>query len=139
MKYIFSQPLLNCWTRICVAPFLNAQTIVNTYGIPRYKEANPALFAIVTFPFLFGMMYGDIGHGSLLFLFGCYLVYNAASRKGAAAESEMMGTIYNGRYLLAMMGACAVYVGFCYNDCMSLRYTAPRAHCNFINSSCIQQ
>lgn len=65
------------------------QTIVNTYGIPRYKEANPALFAIVTFPFLFGMMYGDVGHGSLLFLFGCYLVYNAASLKRAAAESEV--------------------------------------------------
>lgn len=37
------------------------QEIVNTYGMPRYREANPALFSAITFPFLFGVMYGDIG------------------------------------------------------------------------------
>ena len=34
------------------------QGIVNTYGVPRYGEVNPALFYIATFPFLFGVMYG---------------------------------------------------------------------------------
>ncbi len=29
------------------------QLIVNTYGVPKYKEVNPALFTIVTFPFLY--------------------------------------------------------------------------------------
>ena len=37
------------------------QEFVDTYGVPRYKEANPALFAAATFPFLYGVMYGDIG------------------------------------------------------------------------------
>ena len=41
---------------------------VNTYGIPRYREANPALFTAATFPFLFGVMYGDIGHGTCRYL-----------------------------------------------------------------------
>lgn len=49
------------------APF---QEIVNTYGTPRYREVNPGLFAIVMFPFLFGVMFGDIGHGGVLFLIG---------------------------------------------------------------------
>jgi len=44
------------------------QEFVNTYGIPRYREANPALFTAATFPFLFGVMYGDIGHGTCRYL-----------------------------------------------------------------------
>ena len=46
------------------------QEFVNTYGVPRYKEINPALFTAATFPFMFGVMYGDIGHGSILALVG---------------------------------------------------------------------
>lgn len=49
------------------------QEMVNTYGIPTYGEANPAVFATVSFPFLFGIMYGDIGHGSILLLAGILL------------------------------------------------------------------
>jgi V-type H+-transporting ATPase subunit a len=41
------------------------QGIVDTYGVPRYKEVNPGLFTLISFPFLFGVMYGDIGHGQL--------------------------------------------------------------------------
>ena len=47
--------------------------IVVTYGVPTYKEVNPTTFNMVTFPFLFGLMFGDIGHGTLLFLFASYL------------------------------------------------------------------
>jgi len=38
-------------------------------------EINPALYTIATFPFLFGVMFGDILHGGLLFLFGLYLIF----------------------------------------------------------------
>lgn len=46
---------------------------MNTYGIPTYKEVNPSVFACVTFPFLFGIMFGDMGHGLVLFLVGAFL------------------------------------------------------------------
>ncbi len=100
------------------------QAIVNTYGWPRYKEANPGLFTIFTFPFLFGIMYGDIGHGTLLTLFSLYLIWKEDEflRKAARKElGEMFGMAFGGRYLLVAMGVCAVYCGIMYNDCFSVR------------------
>lgn len=50
--------------------------ITETYGIPNYKEINPSIFSIITFPFLFGVMFGDIGHGAAILIFGIFLSMN---------------------------------------------------------------
>jgi V-type H+-transporting ATPase subunit a len=95
------------------------QEFVNTYGIPRYREANPALFTAATFPFLFGVMYGDIGHGLFLFCAGLYLLWNE-KENDKAKLGEMAGGLHSGRYMIVMMGFFAVYAGFVYNDMFSL-------------------
>ncbi|EED92420.1 v-type h-atpase [Thalassiosira pseudonana CCMP1335] len=95
------------------------QEFVNTYGIPRYREANPALFTAATFPFLFGVMYGDIGHGLFLFCAGLYLLWNE-DKNDKAKLDEMTGGLHAGRYMITMMGFFAVYAGLVYNDCFSL-------------------
>jgi V-type H+-transporting ATPase subunit a len=51
------------------------QKITDAYGVPRYGEINPSLFSCVSFPFLFGIMFGDIGHGGLLLIFALYLTF----------------------------------------------------------------
>merc|ERR1712032_1321474 len=66
------------------------QEFVNTYGIPRYQEANPALFTTATFPFLFGVMYGDIGHGLLLMCVGLFFIWN----EGYLAN-QLLGEVSN--------------------------------------------
>jgi len=96
------------------APF---QQIVDTYGIPRYREVNPALFAIAMFPFLFGVMFGDIGHGAVLLLFGLYLCYCNDRLK---EEKSPLVPLLELRYLLTMMGGFAFYAGWIYNDFVSL-------------------
>lgn len=95
------------------------QEFVNTYGIPRYREVNPALFTAATFPFLFGVMYGDVGHGSFLLAAGLFLLYNEKANDNAKL-GELTAGMHMGRYMIAMMGFFAVYAGFVYNDCFSL-------------------
>lgn len=57
------------------------QLIVDTYGIPAYQEANPAVLTIATFPFFFGVMFGDMGHGSVLFFCALAMVLSADKMK----------------------------------------------------------
>lgn len=94
------------------------QGVVDTYGVPRYQEANPALLTIVTFPFLFGIMYGDIGHGLCVLAFGTFLV--TQWHKLRKIDEEMVQMIAGGRWLIFFMGISAVYSGFLYNDFFSL-------------------
>lgn len=47
------------------------------YGVANYREMNPAPFSIITFPFLFGVMFGDFGHGFLMTLVALFLIYKA--------------------------------------------------------------
>jgi len=93
------------------------QDLVDEIGLPCYGEANPALFTIVTFPFLFGVMYGDVGHGSMLLSVGIYAVWKADEFKFTVPG------LYYARYILFMMGLFAVYVGFLYNDFFSVGFS----------------
>lgn len=91
------------------------QSIVDSYGMARYKEVNPGVFTIITFPYLFGVMYGDIGHGIILTLIATYLIYKERQFQGAQLN-EIFRMIFGGRYLLLFMGVFAVYMGILYND-----------------------
>jgi V-type H+-transporting ATPase subunit a len=95
------------------------QALVDTYGVPRYREINPALFTAVTFPFMFGVMYGDIGHGTCLTVAALYLIWTEASREGKQLN-ELMSGLHGARYMILLMGLFAIYNGFIYNDALSL-------------------
>jgi len=75
----------------------------------------------MTFPFLYGVMFGDIAHGTLLFLFGLFLVFGKTY-----IEKELPDSIFKSflvvRYLLAFMGFFAMYCGWIYNDFTSLTF-----------------
>ena len=93
------------------------QEVVNTYGIPRYREINPGYFTIITFPFLFGVMFGDIGHGSILLIFAIYLcLFNNKIKKSKSIFKSMLFA----RYFFLLMGFFAVYCGSLYNDFLSI-------------------
>ena len=95
------------------------QAIVDAYGIAKYQEMNPAVFAVITFPFLFGVMFGDIGHGIMMTLVAAFIC-GFEKRLASLANDEMFGTVYHGRYNILLMGMFATYAGFIYNEVFSV-------------------
>ena len=49
------------------------ELLVNTYARPRYEEIDPTVLVAVTFPLLYGAMFGDVGHGLVLAAIGWFL------------------------------------------------------------------
>ncbi|WVW84483.1 hypothetical protein I302_106517 [Kwoniella bestiolae CBS 10118] len=94
------------------------QTLIDSYGIATYQEVNPGLYAVITFPFLFAVMFGDIGHGILMFLTAAAMIFwEKQIAKGGVNEN--LETFFFGRYLIVLMGAFSIYTGFMYNDIFS--------------------
>jgi V/A-type H+/Na+-transporting ATPase subunit I len=54
--------------------------LVATYGAPRYADLDPTPFAAVSFVFMFGMMFGDAGHGLLLAALGLVMRWAGGPR-----------------------------------------------------------
>uniref|UniRef100_A0A674MDZ0 V-type proton ATPase subunit a n=1 Tax=Takifugu rubripes TaxID=31033 RepID=A0A674MDZ0_TAKRU len=95
------------------------QNIVDAYGIGTYREMNPAPYTIITFPFLFAVMFGDMGHGALMTCAALYLVLRESRLMAQKNDNEMFNMVFAGRYIILLMGVFSVYTGIIYNDCFS--------------------
>lgn len=50
-----------------------ARPLVRTYSVVPYEDVDPSIFAAVTYVLMFGMMFGDVGHGLILAVAGALL------------------------------------------------------------------
>ncbi|OMO75275.1 Vacuolar proton ATPase [Corchorus olitorius] len=97
------------------------QEIVDAYGIAKYQEANPGVFTVVTFPFLFAVMFGDWGHGICLFLATLYFIIR--EKKFASQKlGDITQMIFGGRYVIMMMALFSIYTGLIYNEFFSVPF-----------------
>jgi V/A-type H+-transporting ATPase subunit I len=88
-----------------IRPF---EELTKLYGLPHYDEVDPTPVIAITFPILFGLMFGDLGHGLILLLGGlivgmlikgnramknvCYIM--AACGIGAMAAGLLFGEAF---------------------------------------------
>ncbi|KAK0819148.1 H(+)-transporting V0 sector ATPase subunit a, partial [Friedmanniomyces endolithicus] len=97
---------------------LGFQTIIDAYGTAKYTEVNPGLPTIVTFPFLFAVMFGDLGHGAIMAIAALAMIYwEKPLQRGK--QDELFGMAFYGRYIMLMMGIFSMYTGTIYCDIFS--------------------
>ena len=95
-----------------VAPF---EELTKLYGLPHYDEVDPTIFMALTFPLIFGLMFGDIGHGLILLVGGLALGF--LIKKNHA--------IRNVCWILAACGVGAIVAGVLYGEFFGLELFAP--------------
>ncbi|KAG2592734.1 hypothetical protein PVAP13_5NG576400 [Panicum virgatum] len=102
--------------------FTNAfQEIVDAYGVARYQEANPAVYSVVTFPFLFAVMFGDWGHGICLLL-GALVLILCEKKLSSQKLGSFMEMAFGGRYVILLMAIFSIYCGLIYNEFFSVPF-----------------
>ncbi|KAI4382343.1 hypothetical protein MLD38_008319 [Melastoma candidum] len=112
------------------------QEIVDAYGVAQYQEANPAVYSVITFPFLFAVMFGDWGHGICLLL-GALVLIAYESKLSNKKLGSFMELLFGGRYVLLFMSLFSIYCGLIYNEFFSVPfYIFGRSAYECRDSSC---
>ncbi len=92
------------------------QQLVTTYARPQYNEVDPTILIAITFPLLFGAMFGDVGQGLVLALLGGLL----SSRRVKALNS--MASLGG---LITACGLSATIFGFLYGSVFGFEHVLP--------------
>lgn len=83
------------------ALFRPFQMFVEMYGLPSYREMDPTALLAVTYALMFGIMFGDVGQGLVLFIGGLIFYKKAKMDIGA---------------IISLSGICSVLFGFLYGS-----------------------
>ena len=109
------------------------EMLVSTYGLPNYQELEPTLFVALSYMVMFGVMFGDAGHGMVLAL--CGLVALLALRSPKARDfgvlllfggfsSIIFGIVYGSYFGIEGLKKYALWHDPLEGDPMQLMYGA---------------
>jgi V/A-type H+-transporting ATPase subunit I len=92
------------------------EMLISSYGLPDYKVIDPTLFMAVTFLFMFGIMFGDVGHGAVLVALGWFLYARARDKGSTMALFGRLG-VY--------CGASSIIFGFLFGSVFGMEDLIP--------------
>merc|ERR1719158_2482106 len=95
------------------------QSLIDAYGVNTYREVNPSVYTIATFPFLFAVMFGDAGHGIIMLVAALWMIIKEKSLESKRDISEIFNIFFGGRYIIFLMSVFSIYTGLIYNDIFS--------------------
>lgn len=71
------------------------EMFVNMYGLPTHDEIDPTVFVGITYSFIFGVMFGDVGQGLLLVIAGSLIYhFKRVPLAGVIACAGIFSTIF---------------------------------------------
>ncbi|WP_062311791.1 V-type ATPase 116kDa subunit family protein [Demequina rhizosphaerae] len=94
-------------TLIRHAPGDTSRTLVDTYGTVPYADVDPARAALVAYILMFGMMFGDVGHGAMLVAVGLLI------RAGAIRPLRRIRRTWG---FVTLAGLAAMVFGLLYGE-----------------------
>lgn len=74
------------------------ETLIKMYGVPNSKEIDPTGLVAITAFIMFGFMFGDVGHGLVIFILGLILVKRKASLGPVLAIGGISSIIFGVLY-----------------------------------------
>jgi len=87
--------------------------LTRAIGVPSYGEIDPTPIMVLTFPLIFGSMFGDVGHGAIIVLAAIAALYY--KRKGVEV-GETLNYIVQGSPLLLLCGISSIIFGMLYGE-----------------------
>ncbi len=98
-------------------PFLveGFSSLARSLGYPRKREINPTYLIALTFPFLFGIMFADVGQGAILFILGLFLLIKR--RKADFSKTgQMYGFLLRAAGGMTLCGIASMIFGFLFGE-----------------------
>ena len=89
------------------------QSVINNFGVPSYNETNPLIFMLVSYPVIYGLMFGDFGEGVIFIAFGLFLW---TLKRKQAKVSDFFRPFVNGAELIILLGIGITVFGFVFGD-----------------------
>lgn len=74
------------------------ETLIKMYGVPNSKEIDPTGLVAITAFIMFGFMFGDVGHGLVIFILGLVLAKRKASLGPVLAIGGISSIIFGVLY-----------------------------------------